>query len=157
MTAPELPNTCWIAAGLYALAVVSAVVPWVNAEVVMLSAVPLAQSPIHLGVLVALVTLGQMTGKSAMYWISRTTTRPRAPRLQNAIDRWRDHLHRRPRSALGVMLISSTVGVPPFYVVAVAAGALHIGFGRFLTVGTIGRLAHFALVAFVPQLIGRHV
>jgi membrane protein YqaA with SNARE-associated domain len=153
----ELPNIWWIAAGYYTLAVVSAVVPWVNAEVVMLSAVPLARSPIQLGVLVALVTLGQMTGKSIMYWISRNATRPRAPHLQNAINRWRDRLQRHPRSALGVMLISSTIGLPPFYLVAMAAGALNVAFGRFLAVGTVGRLVHFALLAFVPRLVGRNL
>ena len=155
MTGPELPNLWWIAAACFTLAVVSAVVPWVNAEVVMFSAVPLAGSPIRLAVLVALVTIGQMTGKSIMYWISRNATRPRSPRLQNAIDRWQERLQRHPGSALGVMLISATIGLPPFYIVAIAAGALHVAFGRFLAVGTVGRLVHFALLAFVPQLVWR--
>lgn len=157
MTGPELSNIWWIAAGCYTLAVVSAVVPWVNAEVLMLSAAPLAGSPIQLAVLVALVTLGQMTGKSIMYWISRNATRPRAPRLQNAIDRWGERLQRHPGSALGVMLLSSTIGLPPFYIVAIAAGALNVAFGRFLAVGAVGRLVHFALLAFVPQLIWRNL
>jgi len=156
MTGLELPNIWWIAAGYYTLAVVSAVVPWVNAEVAMLSAVPLAGSPTQLAVLVALVTLGQMTGKSIMYWLSRNATRPRAPRLQDAIDRWREHLQRHPRSALGVVLISSTIGLPPFYIVAIAAGALNVAFGRFLAVGTAGRLVHFAVLALVPQLVWRN-
>lgn len=154
MTGLELPNVWWIA-GCYAIAVVSAIVPWVNAELLMLAAAPLHRSPIELGALVALVTAGQMTGKSIAYWISRTATDPRTPRLQNAIDRWQDRLDRHPRSALGVMLISATIGLPPFYVVAIAAGALKVAFVRFLAVGTIGRLVHFALVALGPQLVGR--
>ena len=153
----ELPNIWWIALGCYAIAVVSAVVPWVNAEVVMLSAVPLAGSPYQLGALVTLVTLGQMTGKAIMYWVSRNATRPRAPRLQDAIDRWRERLHQHPGSALGVMLVSSTLGFPPFYIVAIAAGALNVAFGRCLAVGTAGRLIHFALLAFLPQLLWRNV
>ena len=145
----------WIAAGCYAAAVVSAVAPWVNAEILMLAAAPLAGSPFELALLVAVVTAGQMTGKSVAYWISRTAARPRAAGLQRAIDRWRDRLARRPRSALGVVLVSATIGLPPFYIVAVAAGALKLAFTRFLVVGAIGRLVHFALVALVPQLIGR--
>ena len=151
----ELLNIWWIALGCYTLAIVSAVLPWVNAEVVMLSAVPLAESPYQLGALVALVTLGQMTGKTIIYWASRNATRPRTPRLQEAIDQWRERLHRHPGSALGVMLVSATLGVPPFYIVAIAAGALNVAFGQFLAVGTFGRLAHFALLAFIPQLIWR--
>ena len=153
----ELPNIWWIALGCYTLAVVSAVVPWVNAEVVMLSAVPLAGSPYQLGALVAFVTLGQMTGKTIVYWASRNATRPRAPRVQEAIDRWRQRLHRHPGSALGVMLVSATLGLPPFYIVAIAAGALNVAFGRFLAVGTFGRLVHFTLLAFIPQLVWRTV
>ncbi len=157
MTGLELPSIWWIATGCYAIAVVSAIVPWVNAEVVMISAAPLAMSQVQLAALVAVVTLGQMTGKSVMYWISRTAARPRAPRVQHAIDRWQERLQRHPGSALGVMAISSTVGLPPFYVVAIAAGALHVPFGRFLAVGTAGRLVHFALLALVPHLVWRVV
>lgn len=156
MTGCEFTNIWCVALGCYTLAVVSAVVPWVNAEVLMLSAVPLAGSPYQLGVLVSVVTLGQMTGKSIMYWVSRKATRPRAKRLQDAIDRWRERLHSHPRSALGVMLASSTLGVPPFYIVAIAAGALNVAFSRFLAVGMTGRLIHFALVAFLPQLLWRN-
>ena len=155
MTGLELPGIWWIATGCYAVAVVSAVVPWVNAEVVMVSAAPLAASQVELALLVALVTLGQMTGKSVMYWVSRKAVWPRAPRVQHAIDRWHERLERHPGSALGVMAVSSTIGLPPFYLVAIAAGALHVPFGRFLAVGTAGRLVHFALLALVPQLVWR--
>ena len=74
----ESSNLWWIAAGGYALALVSAMVPWVNAEVAM-------------------------------------------------------------------------------HIVAMTAGALDVAFGRFLVVGTFGRLVHFGLVAFIPQLVWRTV
>ena len=61
-----MPDTVWVVAGYFGLAVLSAVVPWFNAEVVMLSAVPLAASPLQLGLLVGAVTAGQMTGKATM-------------------------------------------------------------------------------------------
>jgi len=148
------PNIWWIGAACYSTAVISAVIPWVNAEVLMLAAVPLAGSRVELATLVALVTVGQMTGKSVAYWLSRTTTRPRTLRFQNAIDAWRTRVERYPHSALGMVFISATLGVPPFYIVAITAGALQVAFARFLVVGTIGRLVHFALVALAPQLIG---
>ena len=141
--------------GYYALAVLSAVLPWVNAEVLMLSAIPVARSRLALGALVIAVSLGQMTGKSIMYWLSRTSTWPRSPRLQSAIDRWQTQLEQRPRSVLAVAFVSALVGVPPFFIVSVAAGVLKVAFGRFLAVGTAGRLIHFAIVAFVPELLWR--
>ena len=151
----DTPNLGWVAAGCYMAAIVSAILPWVNAEVLMLAAAPLAGSPFELGTLVALVTAGQMTGKSFAYWMARTATQPRVAGLQKTIDQWRDRLARRPRSALGVLLVSATVGLPPFYVVAPAAGALKVAFARFLVVGTIGRFVHFGLVVLAPQLVGR--
>ena len=150
-------SVAWIAGGYYALAVVSALVPWVNAEVLMLTAVPQAGSPARLALLVALVTLGQMTGKATMYWIARSAVRPQAPRLQQMIERWREPLVRRPHVAMGVMLLSATLGVPPFYIITLAAGALHVAFGRFLAAGIVGRLLHFAVLAFVPHLLWRNL
>lgn len=155
MNGLEFAGIWWVALGCYAVAVASAVVPFVNAEVLMLSAVPLAVSPYRLGALVMVVSLGQMTGKSIMYWVSRTATRPRDPRIQGAIDQWRQRLRHRPWSALGFMFASSTLGVPPFYLVAIAAGALKVAFGRFLAVGTAGRLIHFGLLALLPHLLWR--
>ena len=151
----DLHNLWWIGGGYYALAVVSALVPWVNAEVLMLSAIPQARSPVQLALLVSLVTLGQMTGKATMYWIARKAVRPQSARLQQVIDRWREPLERRPQLALGVMLLSATFGLPPFYIITLAAGTFQIAFGRFLAVGTVGRLLHFAVLAFVPQLVWR--
>ena len=139
----------------FALAVLSALVPWVNAEVVMLSAVPLADSPVQLAWLVGLVTFGQMTGKSVMYWISRLAAGRRVSRVQKALDSWRERFQRRPGSALGLTLLSAIAGFPPFYLVSMAAGALHVAFAQFLAIGTIGRLIHFAAVAFIPELIRR--
>lgn len=146
----------WTFLSYYALAVVSAVVPWVNAEVVMVSAVPLARSSVHLAALVVAVSCGQMTGKSAMYWLSRrSTTRPGWARWEKAIGTWRARFEARPGAALGLTFLSALVGVPPFYVVSIAAGAVRVAFGWFLALGTLGRLLHFGAFALIPDLLRR--
>ena len=142
-------------AGYYGLAIASAVLPLVNGELLMLSAIPLAGSRPALAALVLAVSAGQMTGKTAAYWMSRSSTRAHSPRLQRALDRWRERLERRPGSALLMTFVSALVGVPPFFVVSIAAGTLRVAFGRFLAVGSAGRLIHFALVAFIPELLRR--
>jgi membrane protein YqaA with SNARE-associated domain len=144
-----------MAAAYYPLAVMSALAPWVNGELVMLSAVPLAHSSSALGVIVGVMTAGQMTGKAVMFWAARTAKAPRAPRVEAVLDRWRVHLACRPRSATGLMCLSAMVGLPPFYLVSIAAGALGVGFGRFLVIGFVGRLVHFGVVAFAPHLVWR--
>jgi membrane protein YqaA with SNARE-associated domain len=143
------------ALGYYAAAIVSAVVPWVNGELLMISAVPLVTTRAALAALVVAVTAGQMTGKTVMYWASRKSARPRSARVQGSIERWRERLQQRPRSVLAVIFLSALIGIPPFFIVSVAAGAIGLAFPRFLAVGTAGRLAHFTIVAFVPEFVGR--
>ena len=131
----------------------SAVIPWVNAELVMISAIPVATSRSALAALVVVVSAGQMTGKAAMYWASRKSTRVRSPLVQRAVDRWRARLQRRPRSALAVIFLSALVGFPPFFIVSLAAGALDVEFSRFFAAGAAGRLVHFTVVACIPELL----
>ena len=143
----------WAAAAFFPLAVISAVVPWVNAELLMLSGLPLARTHEALGLLVAVVTAGQMTGKGIMFWLARLARGRRAGRVPALAEPWISRLEQRPESALGLVLFSSLVGFPPFYFVSMAAGAVGMRFGRFLTVGTLGRLIHFGAIAFVPHLV----
>jgi membrane protein YqaA with SNARE-associated domain len=145
----------WTAAGFFAASILSALLPWVNAELLMLSAVPLASSHASLMGLVAAVTMGQMTGKSVMYWISRNATGTYARRVRNAVEGLRTRLEGHPRAALGLVLVSALVGVPPFYAVSIAAGASGMRFGRFLAVGGFARFVHFAAVALLPQVVMR--
>ena len=100
-----MENIWWAAAAFYSLAVVSAVHPCVNAEIVMLSAVPFAKSPEALGLLVVMVTVGQMTGKGVMFWLARLGKGRRSGRLTALAEPW---MSERPHSALGVVLVSST-------------------------------------------------
>jgi membrane protein DedA with SNARE-associated domain len=148
-------NLWMLVLAYYGLAIVSAVVPWVNAELLMLSASPLAGSGLEICALVLAVSAGQMTGKAAAYWVSRRSAPAHPPRLRRAIERWRDRFERRPSSALVITFVSALVGVPPLFVVSIAAGALRVAFGRFMAVGSAGRLLHFALVAFAAEWLGR--
>ena len=68
-----------------------------------------------------------------------------------AVARWRDRFERHPRAVLATVLVSAVVGLPPFYVVSVAAGAMGLQFRRFVFVGTLGRLLHFAAVAWMGR------
>ena len=80
----------------------------------------------RLAALVVVVSAGQMTGKAVMYWVSRTSTRLRSPLVQvpsiAGADGWSSAL----RSALAVTFLSALVGVPPFFIVSMAAGAFGV-------------------------------
>ena len=146
----------------YAMAIVSAVFPWVNAEVLMLSAIPAARSPPALAAFVVAVSAGQMTGKGVLYWLGRHSMAGRFACFghlrggwQRALDRWRTRFEANPRSALTMTFASALIGFPPLFAIAIAAGALRVAFGGFLAACIAGRLIHFALVALAPELIRR--
>ncbi len=149
----DLPSTAWLIAGSYAAAVVSALLPWVNGEVMLLAAVPTASARGAVLPLVLAFTLGQMTGKCAMYWLTRTAT-GRSQRVDAVVERWRERFERYPRWAVVLVFVSAMVGLPPFYAVSIAAGGLRLPFGRFVVAGGTGRFAHFGLLAYVPQSLG---
>jgi len=57
----------WAMAACFVLAIVSAIFPWVNAEIIVLSLPAVAKSKVDLAVLVLVAAAGQMAGKCAVY------------------------------------------------------------------------------------------
>jgi membrane protein YqaA with SNARE-associated domain len=49
--------------------------------------------------------------------------------------------------------ISAFAGLPPFYLVSIAAPALGVSFRTFLAVGLAGRLLRFAALVTLPQVL----
>lgn len=59
--------------------------------------------------------------------------------------------------ATGVLcLVSAALGLPPFAVVAVLLGRFRMPVGRFLLLGSLGRLARFACVAGLSGVVLGH-
>jgi len=134
------------------LTFVSAICPWVNAELIVASLPLVAHSRWALVWLLFVATAGQMGGKVVVYWIGRGSARVPSPRLAAAIDRW----HRRvedSRRPLGFVFLSSAVGVPPFFVVTALWGALGLRFWPYFAAGTLGRLIRFGAIAFGPAAV----
>jgi membrane protein YqaA with SNARE-associated domain len=141
----------WTIASCFVAAIVSALLPWVNAELMLLAVASRLTSVADLSFVVLAVTAGQVGGKSALYWIARRTFAS-APngRLGAAVDRWRAACETRQRSTETMMTLSAICGLPPFYVSTVAAGALRVNFVQFLVAAISGRLLHFSAVALAP-------
>jgi membrane protein YqaA with SNARE-associated domain len=141
----------WMALSYFALAVASAIFPWVNAEVIVLSLPSIAPSKAALVLLVLTATAGQMTGKCFLYWAGRKGNRVLPGRAGKALTRWQERLESRPTRAVILVLVSSIVGLPPFYVMTLLAGALRMNFLVYLTAGTTGRLVRFGFLVTLPQ------
>jgi len=142
----------WLVLSYFGLAVASAVFPWVNAEVIVLSLPAVAPSRAALILLVLIATAGQMTGKCFLYWAGRKGNKVLPGRAGQILTKWRDRLEARPSKAVALVLISSVVGLPPFYLMTLLAGALRMNFLVYLTAGTAGRLVRFGVLVTLPQL-----
>ena len=129
----------------FMLTFVSAVCPWVNAEIIVASLPFVAHSRTALVWLVLVATAGQMGGNCLVYMGGRGSARVSSTRMAAAIARWRDRLGRTAHP-LGFVLLSSAVGVPPFLVVTALWGALGFSFRPYFVVGTIGRLLRFSAI-----------
>ncbi len=150
-------TSVWVAASLYlscyGLAVASAMLPWLNAEAIVLSLCTAARSWPALAVIALLATAGQVTGKGAMYWMARTGAGQ--ARLPARAQRWQARLARRSTHPIAWVFLSAVVGVPPLYLVTLLAGAARVSFGRFLAAAAVGRLLHFGALVCVPGVLLR--
>jgi membrane protein YqaA with SNARE-associated domain len=120
-------NTAWMYVSCFALSIVSAILPWVNCEVLLLSLPALAGSPSELTCLVLLTSIGQMAGKCALYWAGRGSTRSHSAQVSRTTERWRERIERSSSRPPTLLFVSSALGIPPFYVTTIVAGALQLG------------------------------
>jgi membrane protein YqaA with SNARE-associated domain len=142
----------WVPASCFGLSVVSALVPWVNAEAILLAFASSARSGLDLVALVLVTTAGQMLGKCVLYFVARRARHRQVRGHDGKVERWRRRLERSPRAALTLVFVSSVVGLPPFYVVTMVAGACGVGLAGYLGAGTAGRLVRFGTLVAVPRL-----
>ena len=140
-------------AACFALTVASAVMPWINAELVLLSFTTTASSPAMMAALIIIATAGQMTGKMALYAAGHRGARAPSERMARILGTWRPRCEANPWRADWLVLVSSTIGVPPFIATSLLAGALRMRIARFVVAGSIGRLIRFGALALASDLI----
>ena len=102
--------------------------------------------------LVLLVTSGHMAGKCVLYLVMSRALRVRWLPSVESLERWRQKVGVGGRRALTLIFLSASLGMPPFYLVTLAAGAFHIGFRGFVVAGTLGRLARFSALSAASGL-----
>ena len=151
-------NIVMTALTILALSVTSAVIPWVNAEAIVVALPAIAHSPTELVALVIVVTIGQMAGKCVVYVAGRralalndrsesTGTRIGTAKMSERLARWQARAAASPSVAIALVAFSSVVGIPPFYVMSAIAGAVRMNLAWFLAAGTAGRLVRFGALA----------
>jgi membrane protein YqaA with SNARE-associated domain len=142
-------------ATVFALAYVSALVPLVNAEVLVLTYVALAgPGPAGALTIAAIAAVGQMLGKCTLYAAGRGAAKIPLARQQRAIERWGERFSRTPRAVLLFVLGSAFSGFPPFYAVSVLAGTFRVNLVAFFLAGLVGRFLRFGVLALFPGWLG---
>lgn len=130
---------------------VSALVPVVNAEALVLAAA--AALPPELAAAVAAVAAtGQMGGKVVLYRAGRglgERTSAQSARAMAIAAR----VKKSPRTLSLLFFSSALVGLPPLYLMAAVAGVACLPMAAFLALGFGGRFARFWALAALPGLL----
>jgi len=148
MTADGLLAVLGVYAGTFAVAAISSVFPLVSIEVFLVALV-LARGPGDAVPIVVLAALGQVVGKLPIYAGARGAGRLGGKRLER-VRAW--CAKRRPTTVLAA---SAVFGLPPFSIIATAAGALAIPVRTFCAVVGAGRAVRFAALIAITAVAAR--
>lgn len=138
--------------GAFLSSVISGLVPLVNGELVVAGAALAAPPDARLPLLAA-CTAGQMLAKICLYGLARWSPDRLPKRARQALARAREVPLGR-RSAALVVLTSAGIGMPPLYIVTLAAGALRVPQWLFVTAATSGMVARYAVIMWGATRLG---
>ena len=137
---------------LFVAAVVSSLVPLVNAEALVVGSV-LAAPPAFALVIAAVVTAGQVAGKVVLFMggtgLMQTRRAAESPRARALARR----MEGRPGAMRVTVFASATLGLPPLYLMAIVAGAARLPMPTFATLCVTGRFMRFYMLALAPALL----
>jgi membrane protein YqaA with SNARE-associated domain len=145
-----------ILAGLLVGTAVSGILPLVNAELLVVGAA-VAAPEIGVPLVVVVSTAGQMSTKALLYGVARSAPGRLPPKARAVLDKASGALAARGGAASSLVFTSAAVGVPPFYGVSLAAGALGMRPRSFLVSGAVGRVVRFGVIAWAARWAGQGV
>ncbi|MBT8494240.1 MAG: hypothetical protein KJO07_14385 [Deltaproteobacteria bacterium] len=135
------------------VSLVSGLVPIVNAELYLLSIGFVAESW-WLAIIIALAAaIGQMIAKVGIYLVARRGAELPKGKLGEKLERYRARIEMHPASASAITFASGIVGLPPLYLVSVAAGLCRTSLVGFALFGTLGRALRFYAVLVAPSAV----
>lgn len=145
-------TTLSLIAGAAATCALGGIFPWISAEAVILAtalAVPASAFPL----LAMSCATGQMVGKTGLYAIIRWAP-ARLPERFHRLIRRAEVLGNRPGALTGSVLSGAAVGLPPLYVVTLAAGLANLSLVRFIAAGLVGSVVRYAVVLWGAGAVG---
>ncbi len=147
MSPEHLLATLGIYGGAFAVAALSSVFPLASIEVFLVGlAITRPPTVASALVIIACAALGQVVGKLPIYAASRRVTSLTRSRVAQRMLGWFTGRHTYP-----VLLASTVFGLPPFSLMATAAGLLEIPLRRFCLIVGLGRAVRFALLIAITM------
>ncbi len=136
---------------LFAVFAGTAVLPVVGAEAFLIAFMAVHHAGVPWWVAGPVAAAGQLAGKAVHVALARRVAALPAVRrrLAPTVARCRAH----PRTAAGTVLLSATIGMPPFTVVVPAVVAAGLDWRRLVGVAAAGRTVRFTAIAAVPGLL----
>ena len=131
----------------FVASVVSGFIPFVNAEVVVAGAA-VAAPPGYMIPVILVCSIGQMLAKVALYAGMRWLPDRLPAKATERLDRASEKVKKLEEAGLALVLVSAIVGLPPFYLISLAAGAMKLNLTGFAIAGTAGRFVRFAIIAY---------
>ena len=151
MNAQHLVATYGVYAGTFLVAFISGFVPLITIDV-LLAGIAI-KTDANLELVVLLAAIATLAGKLPVYYAVRGLAnvpgkhRDRIERMRRWVAKW----PRWEASPLLVLGASSLIGLPPFSLVAGAAGVFGVRARTFSIVVFAGRLARFAIVVAIAR------
>jgi membrane protein YqaA with SNARE-associated domain len=138
----------------FVIAVISGFFPLVNAEIYLVGLTMASRVPwpsaIVLGILIA---CGQMVSHSLLFHGARRVAKPGATRREEGrIARMRVRVASWGNKRFVLLVSSAVLGLPPFFLTCLAAGALDISYKTFFSVGLAGRVVRFTGIAAIAVI-----
>jgi membrane protein YqaA with SNARE-associated domain len=141
--------------GTFVLCFVSGLVPFVNAEIWLVAVTLAVATPVKLPVIVLLAAAGQVTAKVLLYHAAMGALKMPTGRFKEKVEKARHKVASWKKRPHLVLWTSATVGLPPFYVVSLLAGALEYRLRALLAIGMTGRTLRFGTVVAIAWM-GAH-
>jgi membrane protein YqaA with SNARE-associated domain len=136
---------------LFAGCLAGGVAPWVNTEILVVGTA-LFVEPRELALVPLVAAAGQMLGKASIYGLVRWAPDRLPARARRALARSRRLV---PTRTAGVtVLLSAGIGLPPFYLVTLGAGLVHVPAHVFVGLGVLGTILRYAILAVGAYFVG---
>ena len=156
MNFEELIGKVGVYAASFVVGFVSGLVPFVNSELYLVAVSPMVAR--HSLLPIALLSAaGQMVAKTILFYAGRGVFNINMGKIEKKIEAVQKKFQDWENKVDALILLSAFVGLPPFYVVSVVAGALKLHYIRFLVAGIVGRSARFVVIIYFPQLVLKYI